>query len=107
LPTYEKKRPNSIIDLSKNILKDKYLGPLGFSSYRDKVSAIGFGTYYEILNLIVGSLNADAERKLLSDAEKKQSLRILEFFNGVPEPLVNYYDEEGEFLADWLQSNCL
>lgn len=96
---------NSIISLSKEVLKSEYAEPMTYSDYVTYLDVLEKINYFEILELIVEK--AIIEKKKLSKEEGKKILEILFFFNGVPSPLVNYYNSEGRFLADWIRKNCL
>jgi hypothetical protein len=104
LREYNDNQSNSIIALSKEILKSEYLEPLNYSYYKENLKLLEHLDYYSLLELMVDK--ALIEKRSLSKDEKKNLLDIVYFFNGVPEQLINYYNTEGKFLADWLRNNC-
>jgi hypothetical protein len=96
---------DSIIHLTKEVLKEQYIDPLNFSDYSSYLEFLDGLDYFQLLKLIVDRALINKEQ--LAEEDKKKIRDILFFFNGVPETLVCYYNQEGKFLADWLRANCL
>lgn len=104
LPKYGA-QPDSIISLARTVLRDKYVADLNFDRYVEYIRPLTRGDYVDLMEMLEEKMISGPVA--LSSAEKTKLLEVLFFFNGVPSPLVNYYDTEGKFLADWLKRNCL
>ena len=96
---------DSIISLTKTVLKDKYVADLGFDEYVKRMDGLEFSDYFDIMEMLEDKMTSGPVA--LSSVEKAKLLKVLLFFNGVPSNLVSYYNTEGKFLADWLKRNCL
>ena len=104
LPRYGA-QPDSIISLARTVLRDKYVANLNFDRYVEYIDRLTTIDYVDLMEMLEKEVTSGPAA--LSSAKKGKLLEVLFFFNGVPSPLVNYYDTEGKFLADWLKRNCL
>jgi hypothetical protein len=104
LPKYGA-QSNSITSLARTVLRDKYVADLNFDRYVEYIDRLTRIDYVDLMEMIEEKMTSGPVA--LSSAEKAKLLEVLFFFNGVPSPLVNYYDTEGKYLADWLKRNCL
>lgn len=98
-------QPDSITSLARTVLRDEYVADLNFDRYVEYIDRLTTTKYFGLMLILEEKMISG--RVALSSAEKAKLLDVLLFFNGVPAPLVNYYDTEGKFLADWLKRNCL
>jgi hypothetical protein len=96
---------NSLLYLVQEVLGDEYSDSMNFSDYKNYLEVLDGIDYFHLLGIIVDK--AIIKKESLSQREKKEVLDILFFFNGVPDSLAFYYNQEGKFLADWLRANCL
>ena len=105
LPKYGAE-PNSITSLARTVLREKYVANMNFDRYVEYIYRL-MTTTHDIRLMETFEEKMTSGPVALSSTEKAKFLEVLLFFNGVPSPLVNYYDTEGKFLADWLKRNCL